>query len=155
MQALILPAIQLAILLGFLGYKLKKPFRNFMHARHYEVTSGLNKSKTHAANSEQKRKEMELKLAGLSIEKQKIIVEWKEREELQIKATKESAQRLLNQMKTEAEQNKKALEEFYKHETLKSIGMLVATQAEAKIRANLNADSHRRMNSQFAQVVGA
>jgi F0F1-type ATP synthase membrane subunit b/b' len=155
MAALFLPALQFFLLLGFLGYKLKGPFQSFMVTRHADVTSGLNKSKTHAANSEQRKKEIELKIAGLAAEKQKIMTEWKEREALQIKAIHEGNQRLLNQMKTEAEQNKKALEEFYRHETLKSIGMLVAAQAEAKIRASLNAETHRKMNDRFAQVVGA
>lgn len=150
MDKLILPAIHLAVLVGFIIYMVKTPFGEFIRSRHKEVSEGLNKSKTQAIEAEAKKKEVEAKLSSLDLEKQKILAEWKEREAAQLKAIQESSQRILAQMKHEAEQNKKALEEFYKSEALKSVGVLVLSMAEEKIRQGLNPESHHKINDRFA-----
>ena len=153
MGSLILPAIHLSILLGYIFYKTKPAFLEFMRTRHLTVTEGLNKSKKQALDVEAKKKEVDAKLSNFASEKQKIVAEWKEKEGLQTKVIQESSQRLLNQMKIEAEQNKKALVEAVKVDTLKGIGMLVVAQAEAKIRAGLNPEAHRKINEVFTGEV--
>ena len=154
MGSLILPAIHLSVLLGYIFYKTKKPFLEFVRSRHLEVSDGLNKSKKQAINVEAKRKEVEARLSGLEVEKKKIILEWKEKEAQQILTIQQSTQRILNQMKLEAEQNKKSLSESVRTETLKGIGMLVLAQAESKIKAGLNKETHQKLNQSFSEVVG-
>ena len=153
MDKLILPAIHLAIVVGFIIYMVKTPFGNFIRTRHKDVFEGLNKSKIQARDAEAKKKEVEAKLSSLELEKQKIVAEAKEREAAQIKAIQESSQRILAQMKAEAEQNKKALEAQYQAEALKSVATQVLSQAEAKIRQGLNADTHRKLNDRFAAEI--
>jgi F0F1-type ATP synthase membrane subunit b/b' len=155
MDKLILPAIHLAIVVGFIVYMVKTPFGNFIRTRHKEVFEGLNKSKIQALEAEAKKKEVEAKLSSLELEKQKIVAESKEREVAQIKAIQESSQRIIAQMKTEAEQNKQALEASFKAEALKSVATQVLIQAEAKIRQGLNSDSHRKINERFTAEVSS
>lgn len=155
MEKLILPAIHLALLVGFIIYMVKTPFGEFIRGRHKTISEGLSRSKNQAREAEAKKKEVEAKLSSLELEKQKINAEWKEREAAQFKIVQESSERIIAQMKREAEQNKKSLEEFYKAEAIKSVGALVMAQAESKIRQGLNTDSHRKINDRFASELGA
>ena len=155
MQSLILPAIHLSVLLGFIIYKIRKPFAEFMLNRSVLVNEGLNKSKKQALDVNAKKKEVEEKLSNLAKEKQIILNEWKEKEAKQILLIQESSKKLLAQMKIEADQNKAALEVAARLETIKEIGMLVVAQAEAKIKSSLNAETHNRLNQVFSdEVVG-
>jgi|GEM_PF-2506101 len=149
MHKLIVPAIHLAILIGFLVYLTKAPFMEFIRNRHKDISEGLNKSKKQAADVDAKKREVEAKLAGLDQAKQQILAEWKEREVAQVKAIQEGTQRILAQMKSEAEKNKKVLEEFYHAEALKGVAARVLALAEESIRQGLNAETHRKLNERF------
>ena len=119
------------------------------------MSDSLNRSKNQAIEAEAKKKEVEAKMASLDLEKQKIAAEWKDRQATQSKMIAESSERVLAQMKREAEQNKISLEEFYKNEVLKSLSAAILAEAETKIRAGLNTDSHRSINDRFAKELGA
>ena len=115
MDKLILPVIHLSVLLGFIIYKAKAPFVEFMKKRHQDVSDGLNQAKIQAAQVDTKKREVEAKFASLQKEKEVIFSDWKERQEAQIKAVKESSVKLLSQMKVESAQNTKSLEEQCAH----------------------------------------
>jgi F0F1-type ATP synthase membrane subunit b/b' len=153
MDKLIFPAIHLALLIGIIVYMVKTPFGEFLRGRHKEISDGLNRTKIQALEAETKKKEVEAKLLNLDLEKQKISAEWKEREAAQIKALHDSSQRIIAQMRVESEQNKKALELFYRSEAMKSVANLVIAQAEQKIRQGLNPETHRKINERFASEV--
>jgi F0F1-type ATP synthase membrane subunit b/b' len=150
MEKLIVPAIHLALLIGFIVYKVKTPFGEFMRSRHKTVSDGLNRSKNQAIEAQAKKAEVEAKLAKLDSEKLKIDTESKERQTLQSKAIQEGSQRLIAQMKKESEQNKKALESSLGAEVRKAMGTLILAQAEQKIRQGLNPETHKRVNDRFA-----
>ena len=154
MQALIFPAINFIILLSFIIYKTKAPFFQFMKKRHQDVFDGLNKSKVQAATAAAKKAEVELKLSKLDSEKATIQAEWKSKETQQIKALGESTERIMAQMKAEAIQNKKSLEVTLQSEMTRNFNRAVIAQAEQKIKAALNAETHAKINQTFVKDVG-
>jgi len=153
MEKLILPAIHLSVLLGFIIYKTKGPFMSFVRTRHQDVNEGLNRSKIQAAQAESKKKEVESKFASLQAEKEKIFSEWKEREQAQLASIKDNSQKLLSMMKSESEQNKKALEETIRAQIMKKFAEQIVVQAEEKIKKGLTAESQAKMNEQFMKEV--
>ena len=151
MEKLILPAIHLVALLGFIIYKVKTPFTQFMKDRYQEVYEGLNRSKIQAAEAEAKKKDVESKLATLGVTKTKIANEWADRQAQQIKSIQENAQKVIAQMGKEAEQNKTAFEASLKQVVLKNFTKTVLVQAEIKIKQSLNSDTQKGLNDRFAQ----
>ena len=150
MEKLIWPAINLFGLLGFLFYKMKNPFLDFVRGRRVEIFEGLNRSKAQAEAAQARRKEVERKLATLDQEKSLILVEWKEKEAAQTKAILESSARIMAQIKTEAEQNKKTLVEQVRFSVERNFRRTVIAQAEQKIAQSLNPEMHAKMASWLA-----
>ena len=153
MSALIWPAVNFILLIGFVVYKTKHPFRTFMIDRHKSVFEGLNRSKLQAAAAAQRKQEVEAKLANLDTEKVKITNEWIERQIQQVAAIRESSVRVIAQMHKEAEQNKSALEVSLRADMLRNFKRNVIAQAEAKIVQALNADTHSKVNQNFIHDV--
>ncbi len=153
MNTLIFPALNFILLLGFIIYKTKGPFFAFMRKRHLDVSEGLNKSKIQAAAAEARFKQVEFKLVGLEDEKRAIAHEWALRKQQQEKALRESSERVIAQMKHEAEQNKKALEITLQADMLKNFRRNVIAQAETKIKSSLNPEVHAQINQKFIQDV--
>jgi F0F1-type ATP synthase membrane subunit b/b' len=154
MEQLLLPALNFAILIGFLTFKIRKPLAHFVKNRHREIFDGLNRSKTQAAEAESRRKDVEAKLSTLDLERIKIAGEWKEREAQQILVIQESSQRVIAQMKSEAIRNKAALEEAVRLDALKTIRTLVLKQAEESIRKGLNPQVHNTINLEVTKALG-
>ena len=126
-----------------------------MHKRHRDVFEGLNRSKVQAAAAATKQKEVEIKFANLDSEKKLIDAEWKQREAQKMAALRESSARVIQQMRKESEQNKKALEITLQAETLRGFKKNVIAQAEAKIKAALNPEAHAKLNQGFIQELGS
>ena len=145
MEKLLWPAINLFGLVAFLVYKAKGPFMDFVRGRRVEIFDGLNKSKIQAQAAADRRKEIEAKIATLDQEKSKIFSEWKEKESTQTKAIQESSVRILAQLKVEAEQNKKTLEEQTRIAISRGFRRSVLAQAEQKIGQGLNAEVHSKI----------
>lgn len=154
MTKLILPAIHLIGLLAFLVYKTKGSFFSFVKGRHQDIYDGLNRSKAQASAAELKRKEIEARISNLDAEKNKIFAEWKEKEGAQIAALKQSSERVLAQMKREAEQNKKILSDTLGEEALKTFRRSVLAQVETKIKQKLNPGVHAEINKRFIEELG-
>jgi F0F1-type ATP synthase membrane subunit b/b' len=156
MKTLILPFIHFAALVAFIVYKTKSPFKQFIQTRHTDVVTGLNKSKTQAAEAAQRKAEIEKRFMGLDAERAQIITEWKEREVQQIRGIRESTERTITQLKADAELNKKSLVETFQKETARNIGILVISKAEEKMKASMNSELHQKMNAKVVQgLLGA
>lgn len=153
MTSLIFPALNLAILLGLLIYFLRSPLGKYVTTRREEIVAGLSRSKIQVLEAEAKRKEIEARFATLDSDKSVIFKEWKEREILQVKAIQESSERILAQMKKEADSNKIALEDFMNKDALNSAALYTIELTKKKMNERLNADSHRKINERFSQEV--
>jgi F0F1-type ATP synthase membrane subunit b/b' len=154
MQQLILPALNFALLIGFLTYKVRTPFKDYVKGRHKEIFEGLNRSKTQAAEAASRKKDIDAKLAGLDQERVQISAEWKEREAQQIVAMRESSARLIAQMRNEAVRNKAALEETTRLQAMSAIRQLILKQAEETIRKGLNPQVHNTINAEVTKALG-
>jgi F0F1-type ATP synthase membrane subunit b/b' len=144
-EKLLWPAINLFGLVAFLVYKTKTPFMDFVRGRRVEIFEGLNKSKNQAQAAADRRKEVEAKIATLDQEKNKIFSEWKEKETIQTRAIQESSARILSQLKVEAVQNKKSLEEQTRIAISRGFRRSVLAQAEQKIGQALNPEVHGKI----------
>jgi F0F1-type ATP synthase membrane subunit b/b' len=153
MNTLIWPAVNLILLVGFVVYKTKHPFREFMVTRHKGIFEGLNRSKLQAASAAQRKKEIDAKLANLDAEKVVIANEWIERQIQQVAAVRESSVRVIAQMHNEAKQNKSALEISLQADMLRNFKRNVIAQAETKIAHALNPGVHGQINHNFIDEV--
>jgi F0F1-type ATP synthase membrane subunit b/b' len=145
MEKLIWPAINLFGLVGFILYKTRAPFLQFVSGRRTEIFEGLNRSRAQAQEIARRRKEAEAKLAGLDAERSAIFAEWKDKESKQAHAIRESSVRVVAQMKKEAEQSKKTLEAQTRIAIERGFRKAVLAQAEQKITQQLNPEVHKRI----------
>lgn len=153
MLKLILPAIHLFGLVGFILYKTKGPFFQFMKERQREISEGLNRSKTQASAAAERKKEIEAKLAMLQSEKALIVKEWEEKRIKQVQALQESAARVVAQIKREAEQNRVALEAGVAAEALAEFKRAVLVRAMEKIQKSLTPEVQARLQKQFLSEI--
>ncbi len=153
MLKLILPAIHLFGLVGFILYKAKSPFFQFMKDRQRDISEGLNKSKTQANMAAQRKKEIEAKFSMLESEKNMIAKEWEEKRQKQSQAVQESAVRVIAQTRREAEQNRVALESGVAAETLADFKRAVLVQAKEKIQKSLSPEIQARLQKRFLNEI--
>jgi F0F1-type ATP synthase membrane subunit b/b' len=153
MLKLILPAIHLFGLVGFILYKTKSPFFQFMKDRQRDISEGLNKSKTQAAAATERKKEIEAKLATLENQKAMIGKEWEEKRIKQAQAVQESSARVISQTRREAEQNRVALETGVAAETLSDFKRAVLVRAMEKIQKSLSPEIQARLQKQFMNEI--
>lgn len=153
MLKLILPAIHLFGLVGFILYKTKSPFFQFMKDRQREISEGLNRSKTQANAAADRKKEIEAKLATLENEKALIAKEWEEKRIKQVQALQESSARVVAQTKREAEQNRIALEAGVAAEALAEFKRAVLGRAMEKIQKSLTPEVQARLQKQFLNEI--
>jgi F0F1-type ATP synthase membrane subunit b/b' len=151
METLLLPALNLAVLLGFLFYKLKSPLGQFLVDRHKETVDGLDRTRKQVADAELRRAEIEKRLSQLSSDVATIQREWKEREVMQIKSIRDGSVRVKTQMKTEVETNKLALQETMRSDLINHAGKWVVDAVQEKIKNKLNSDRHQKLNQKMIQ----
>ena len=155
MKELIFPALNLFLLLGFIVYKTKHPFYEFMKQRHLFVFEGLNRAKTQAAIVAQKKRQVEAKLANLDALKAEITAEWKDRELAQTRAIQEGSARVIAQMQKEAAQNKQALEVSLREDILCGFRRNVLAQVETRVKQLLTPGIHAKLNQDFLSEVAS
>ena len=153
MLKLILPAIHLFGLVGFILYKTKSPFFQFMKDRQRDISEGLNKSKTQANAAAERKKEIEAKLATLESEKAVIAREWEEKRIKQVQTVQESSARVIAQTRREAEQNRVALESGVAAEALADFKRAVMVRAMEKIQKSLSPEIQVRLQKQFLNEI--
>jgi F0F1-type ATP synthase membrane subunit b/b' len=153
MLKLILPAIHLFGLVGFILYKAKSPFFQFMKDRQRDISEGLNKSKTQANMAAQRKKEIEAKFSMLESEKNMIAKEWEEKRLKQSQAVQESAVRVIAQTRREAEQNRVALESGVASEALSDFKRAVMVRAMEKIQKSMSPEIQSRLQKQFLNEI--
>ncbi|MBU6152716.1 MAG: hypothetical protein KGP28_00310 [Bdellovibrionales bacterium] len=151
MEKLFWPAINLFGLLGFLAYKTKAPFFDFVSGRRKEIFVGLNKSKAQFEEAERRRAEAESKLELLGVETRQIESEWSQKSVLQAETIRQSSARVIAQMKIEAEQNRLALIEQIRGSIRTTFRKAILSSAEQKILQALTPEDHVKIN---ARIVG-
>ncbi|NDF13783.1 hypothetical protein EB061_00445 [bacterium] len=154
MEKLIWPAINLFGLLGFIFYKTKGPFLDFVSLRRSEIFEGLNRSRIQAEEAARRRKEIETKLSSLEKERSAILDEWREKGVARSNALRERSKTLVVQMRAEAEQNKRALINATRLSIAASYRKSVLQQVEQKLQQALNAERHHKLNAAVIDQIG-
>jgi F0F1-type ATP synthase membrane subunit b/b' len=153
MGALLWPALNLLGLLGFVAYKTKGPFFEFVRARRNEIFEGLNKSKARMEEASRRKAEVDARLAKLDWETKAIAAEWIQKSAAQTSAIREASTRVVEQMKAEAGQNKIALVEQTRLAIRASFKRAILQAAEQKIAQSLNSNVHAKVNERLAGEV--
>ena len=153
MEKLFWPALNLFGLLGFLAYKAKGPFFNFVHLRRSEIFEGLNKSKSQLQEASKRKAEVESRISGLDAETREITSEWERKSASQTETLRQGSLRVIEQMRIEAEQNKAALVEQTRDSIRGSFKKALLQAAEQKILQSLNSSVHAKMNERLAGEV--
>jgi len=153
MEKLFWPALNLFGLLGFLAYKAKGPFFNFVHLRRSEIFEGLNKSKAQLQEASKRKAEVESRISGLDAETREITSEWSQKTALQTQALRQGSLSVIEQMKIEAEQNKLALIEQTRVSIRGSFKKAILQAAEQKILQSLNSSVHAKVNERLTGEV--
>jgi len=153
MLKLILPAIHLFGLVGFILYKTKGPFFQFMKDRQRDISEGLNRSKSQAKAAAERKKEIENKLASLDGEKALIAKEWEEKRLKQVQVVQESTARVIAQARREAEQNRVALEAGVAADALGDFKRAVLARAMEKIQKALTPEVQSRLQKRFLNEI--
>jgi F-type H+-transporting ATPase subunit b len=153
-EKLIWPAINLFGLLGFIFYKAKGPFLEFVSLRRSEIFEGLNRSRIQAEEAARRRKEVEAKLSSLEQERSAILNEWREKGSSRAEALRERSKTLMVQMRAEAEQNKKALIDATRLSIAASYRKSLVQQVEQKIQQALNPERHQKLNAAVIDQIG-
>jgi F0F1-type ATP synthase membrane subunit b/b' len=153
MEKLFWPAVNLFMLLGFLGYKTKTPFFSYLRGRREEIFEGLNKSKSRLEEAKKRRADAEARIYRLGDESAAIAAEWSQKGFLQAEALRTGSIRVIAQMKLEAEQNRKTLMEQTKKSIQSSFRKTLLQAAEQKIVQSLNSAVHAKVNERLAGEV--
>ena len=153
MSTLIMPFINLAILLTFLGWKLKGPAREFVSGRHATLRDELASVREKLADAKSKLEEAGARLKAVEAEKAQL------REEIrnQAKQTRTrivaEAQRLAQQIVTDAHASAHSLAADFKAQLIDEMGQKILDRAEAMLRERVTRDDRVRIRQEFSRQV--
>ena len=150
---LLYKAINFAILVGVLGYLLRKPFADYFRSRSAAITQGLEEGRKALEKAQAQLKDVEAKLARLESEiaafKDSALREMEaERTRMQQLSADEAARILESARAQTATAIRAARLELKSYAAGKAV-----TQAEQIIRVRLDEDGQHRLVSQFAATL--
>lgn len=153
MGSLIVPALNLAILLGLLYYFLREPTKDFVRNRHSFLRDELKLVREQLEGARQKYDQFSAKLASLDQEITAI------REELKADAASTSerivkeAQKLSQTIAADAKTSAQQMVSDVKEQIRAELGAQVLVRAEQMLRERLTGDDKARLRSEFSQLV--
>ena len=153
--SLILPALNLAVLVGFLVWKLRAPLARFVRQRHLYVRDEVSRVSRQLEDSQQRYQEFSSKLRAIDAEVGALRDQAKSdavAAQLAIRAgAKKIAQQILEDAKTGANNAFQETRSSLKAE----FGARVIDRAEALIRGQMNDGLRTQVREGFVRQVGA
>jgi F-type H+-transporting ATPase subunit b len=145
--------INFAVLLGALGYLLKKPAQEFFESRKNEITTGLERGRKAEEEASRRMSEIEQRLGRLSsdltaLKSQAEAESAKERERIVTEA-KQEVERVTEQSRQEIDRIAKGIEKSIKEK----IADAVVERAGRKIETDITADDQKRIVVRFLKNV--
>jgi F-type H+-transporting ATPase subunit b len=145
--------VNLVLLLGGIGYLLKKPAREFFENRHKEITAGLERAKAAQEESQRRMKEIESKLNRLSAEISSLRTQ-ADAESEQERATvladaKRDVERLIDQSRQEIDRIARGIERDIKVK----IADAVIEHAGRALETQMTEDDQKRVVVRFLNKV--
>lgn len=156
MSTIIIPFIHVAILFAFIFKKAKPGVVASIKERSVTISDKINESKRVVAEMQKRRAEIEERANKIPELKNKILNDWKAREEEQIQKIKEGSLKIQEQLKLDAARNMKALQANLSRDVRISVSNKLVALAEQKVLAGLNPSAKTAIESKFlSEVVGA
>ncbi len=153
MSTLVLPFLNLALLLGFLGWKLKGPAKEFISGRHVTLRDELQNVRKKLADAKFKLEEAGARLKAVEAEKSQL------REELRAQAKQSrtrivtEAQRLAQQIVSDAHASAQSLAADFKGSLVEEMGQKILDRAEVFLRERVTRDDRMRIRQEFSRQV--
>lgn len=155
MNALLLPAINLAMLLGILVKFLRAPLKQFVADRSAKIEKDLVETAEQKASAEAKKKEISAKLSSVDLEVGKLSKEF----EAEARATAEQliskANTLAAQIKKDAFLSAQSATDDLKAELISEFGLMLVSKIEAGVQKELTKDDRQNFRKAFTKLVGA
>lgn len=152
---LIIPAANLGILVGFLGYKLKEPLVQFTRGRHAHIRHEIKSVADELHKAKEKFEDFSLKLKKISQEAQMI----REQSVTDARTLKEKivsdSKRLSSNIVSDAQAGTSAMVQELKTQLRVELGERVLSRAEEIIRKKLTTDDHTRLSRDFSKQMGS
>jgi F0F1-type ATP synthase membrane subunit b/b' len=147
------PFVNLLILLGVLGYYLRKPLKDFVSGRHQSLRDQIRGASERLNSAKSVGIEVETQLGRFDQE----VAEMRSQSTLDLRDAKSKS---LAQAKTMAEQIKKDaqvagadLEARVKAQLVEAVGLEVIDRAGRMVSSTLTSDQRKKLRQQFAKEV--
>lgn len=155
MNALILPAINLVMLLGILVKYLRQPLKQFVAERSSKIEKDLVETAEQKRSAEAQKREIDVKLSSVDHEVRKLSQEF----EAEAKATAEQlilkAKTLAIQIKKDADLTAQNASADLKSELISQFGLMLVAKIEAGVAKELTKDDMQNFRKAFTKLVGA
>jgi F0F1-type ATP synthase membrane subunit b/b' len=155
MSTIIIPFIHVAILFAFIYKKTKGSVVNGVRERSQTIADKINESKRVVAEMQKRRSEIEARANNIPALKEKILSEWKAREQEQIQKIQAGSLRVRDQLLADGKRNLTALQAGFGREVRAVALLQLLTATEKKVASGLNASTTSAIEKKFVTEIAA
>ena len=152
--ALLRHFLNLAILLGFLGWVLRRPLGDFLQRRRYEVKEALDESWSARTEAEARYKEIEARIENFEAEIETLMSDVKADASSERKAIDERAHQAAGQLESAAKRSVEEELRRARRELREETIALAVTLAEGLLRNSVKEDDQKRLTADYLGKVG-
>jgi F-type H+-transporting ATPase subunit b len=146
--------LNLAILLGFLGWALRKPMSDFLTSRRLEVKEALDESWKSKASAEEVYQEIEARIANFEGEIESLMTDVRSDADMERKSIEERAQQAAAQLESAAKRSvDEELRRARRELREQAIGLAVG-HASALLSKSVRDDDQQRLTGDYLGKVG-
>jgi F-type H+-transporting ATPase subunit b len=146
--------LNLAILLGFLGWALRKPMSDFLMSRRLEVKEALDESWKNKASAEELYQEIEARIANFEGEVETLMTDVRSDAEMERKSIEERAEQAAVQLESAAKRSvDEELRRARRELREQAIGLAVS-HASALLSKSVRDDDQQRLTGDYLGKVG-
>lgn len=153
MHTLILPALNLAILVGVLVYFTRAPFRAFVTGRHETLREEVQRVSTQLRDSQARFEEFTAKLKAIDAEVAALREQSRQDAEAMKARLLNDARRLSTVIVADARTSAESLYEELRIRLRSDLGQQIIDRAEQLLRERLTGDDRVRIRREFSKQV--
>ena len=152
--ALLRHLLNLALLLGFLGWVLRKPLSNFLQRRRLEVKEALDESWEAKTEAEERYEEIEARISNFEGELEKLMTDVRADAEMERVVIEERAQQSAAQLEAAAERSvSEELRRARRELRDEAIGLAVGLAGDL-LNSTVGKDDQQRLTNEYLGKVG-
>jgi F0F1-type ATP synthase membrane subunit b/b' len=150
MGTLVAPLANLAVLLGFLFYKLKGPFRAYVAGRHDNVGAELKRVRELLRQAQERHEEFSAKLKAIEVETSALREQARQDAQSAKLRILSEAQRLSGAIISDARGNAEGLFADLRQKLFAETGGRILDRAEKFVRERLTGDDRARIRQELS-----